>query len=200
MVAIKTISGTVLPYMRDNVDTDQILPKQFLTRITREGYGDYLFNDLRYQGGDKTRPDDTFVLNLPHYKGANILLAGKNFGCGSSREHAPWAISDYGFRAIIASSFADIFYSNCINNQIVPIVLEPATIEKIHTTIQKQPRTSVHINLTTQCVNFLDSSCHFDIANNHKTNLIKGLDKIDGLLDFAETVRAYEAKIPIWRR
>src|SRR5205807_4770553 len=126
MQPFKTHSGIVAPLQRENVDTDQIIPKQFLKRIERIGYGDFLFFDWRFNSQGHPNPD--FFLNGPAYKGASILLAGKNFGCGSSREHAVWALREYGFHAIIATSFADIFSTNCIKNGLLPAVLSPAEI------------------------------------------------------------------------
>jgi len=130
MQPFTTHSGLVMPMDRVNVDTDQMVPKQFLKALTRQGFGRILFYDWRYlQPGERPNPD--FVLNFPRYKGASILLARTNFGCGSSREHAPWAIGDYGFRAIIAPSYADIFYNNCFKNGILPVTLSDADIDQL---------------------------------------------------------------------
>src|ERR671939_344962 len=129
MQPFRTHTGLVSPLDRPNVDTDQIIPKQFLKRVERTGFGEFLFYDWRYTAGGG--PDPSFVLNEPRYKGASILLAGRNFGCGSSREHAPWALMDYGFRAIIAPSFADIFANNCMKNGIVPVALTEEEVEEL---------------------------------------------------------------------
>src|ERR671939_1839199 len=130
MEPFKTLTGIVAPLDRVNVDTDQIIPKQFLKRIERTGFGQFLFFDWRYLN-DGVTPDPAFELNAPAYQGATILLAGKNFGCGSSREHAPWALLDYGFRALIAPSFADIFYNNCFKNGILPVTLPEETVNAL---------------------------------------------------------------------
>src|SRR3984885_10072736 len=130
MKPFRTHSGRVAPLDRVNVDTDQIIPKQFLKRIERTGFGQFLFFDWRYLADGKT-PDPSFELNAPQLQGASILIAGKNFGCGSSREHAPWALEDYGFRAIIAPSYADIFYNNCFKNGILPVTLPDEQVETL---------------------------------------------------------------------
>src|SRR6058998_3416423 len=121
--------GTVAPLDRANVDTDQIIPKQFLKRIERTGYGQFLFYDWRFTTAGESNPD--FVLNQPRYAGASVLIAGRNFGCGSSREHAPWALADYGFRAVIAPSFADIFSNNCLKNRLLPVTLSEAEVDEL---------------------------------------------------------------------
>jgi len=127
--AFRKHAGLVVPLDRVNVDTDQMVPKQFLTWVTRQGYGRVLFYDWRYLDGERPNPD--FVLNLPRYRGASILLARANFGCGSSREHAPWAVLDYGIRTIIAPSFADIFYNNCFKNGLLPVTLSEAQVDDL---------------------------------------------------------------------
>lgn len=199
MTGISKISGTVQPYRHDNVDTDQILPKQFLTRVTKAGYGKYLFNDLRYINGKTGNDNPEFELNNPQYQGANILLAGDNFGCGSSREHAPWAIADYGFEAVIAPSFADIFYNNCINNQILPVALKDDEVKELFDLVTADPGTQIHIDLPQQVVEAAGQTYHFAIAENHKHNLLKGQDKIDAVLDIADKIRAYKSQVPAWR-
>src|SRR5215210_7656398 len=145
MNAFRRHTGLVAPLDRANVDTDQIIPKQFLKRIERTGFGEFLFYDWRYLRDG--RPDPSFVLNQPRYEGATILVAGKNFGCGSSREHAPWALLDYGFRAIIAPSFADIFANNCMKNGIVPVVLSDGEVAEITRRAQRQENYRVTVDL-----------------------------------------------------
>src|SRR6202163_2633373 len=143
-------TGLVLPFDRINVDTDQMVPKQFLKAQTRQGFGRVLFYDWRYLPGEKPNPE--FVMNHPRYKGASVLLARANFGCGSSREHAPWAILDYGFRAILAPSYADIFYNNCFKNGILPVTLPAETIEELFSRVMRHPKYSVSVDLESQLV------------------------------------------------
>jgi 3-isopropylmalate/(R)-2-methylmalate dehydratase small subunit len=145
-----THSGLVAPIDRVNVDTDQMVPKQFLKALTRQGFGRILFYDWRYLPGEKPNPE--FVLNFPRYKGASVLLARANFGCGSSREHAPWAIGDYGFRVILAPSYADIFYNNCFKNGILPAELTEAQIEELFQRTEKEPGYSLTVDLPSQTV------------------------------------------------
>src|SRR5579885_1299187 len=141
-------TGLVAPMDRVNVDTDQMVPKQFLKELTREGFGRILFYDWRYLPGEKPNPD--FVLNFPRYKGASILLARTNFGCGSSREHAPWGVKDYGFRALIAPSYADIFYNNCFKNGILPATLKEAEVDELFKRTEKEEGYSLSIDLPNQ--------------------------------------------------
>ncbi|MGC1383165.1 MAG: 3-isopropylmalate dehydratase small subunit, partial [Candidatus Acidiferrales bacterium] len=143
-------SGMVAPMDRVNVDTDQMVPKQFLKLLTRQGYGRVLFYDWRYLPGEKPNPD--FVLNQPRYKGSSVIVARANFGCGSSREHAPWAILDYGFKAILAPSYADIFYNNCFKNGILPVTLTNEQIDEIFKRTETQPGYSVTVDLENQVV------------------------------------------------
>src|SRR6185369_6748264 len=143
-------TGLVAPLNRANVDTDQIIPKQFLKRIERTGFGEFLFYDWRYDSNGQ--PDHSFVLNAPEYQGATIMVAGKNFGCGSSREHAPWALLDYGFRAVIAPSFADIFANNCLKNGIVPVALSEAEVAVLLKRAQDAPGYRVTVDLERRIV------------------------------------------------
>src|SRR4051812_11495746 len=149
MKAFVRETGLVAPLDRANVDTDQIIPKQFLKRIERTGFGQFLFFDWRYLADGKT-PDPSFELNAPELQGATILIAGKNFGCGSSREHAPWALENYGFRALVAPSFADIFYNNCFKNGILPVTLAEETVNQLIARAQKQPGYTLTVDLETQ--------------------------------------------------
>jgi 3-isopropylmalate/(R)-2-methylmalate dehydratase small subunit len=186
-----THSGLVMPLDRVNVDTDQMVPKQFLKALTREGFGRILFYDWRYLPGEKPNPD--FVLNFPRYKGASILLARANFGCGSSREHAPWGVKDYGFRAIIAPSYADIFYNNCFKNGILPAILREDEVEQLFQRTESESGYSLSIDLPSQTVK--DNYGHtfnFEIAPSRKEVLLKGLDDIGTSLLHADSIDAYE--------
>ncbi len=183
--------GLIMPLDRVNVDTDQMVPKQFLKLLTREGFGRILFYDWRYLPGEKPNPD--FVLNFPRYKGASILLARTNFGCGSSREHAPWGVKDYGFRAIIAPSYADIFYNNCFKNGILPAILTEAEVDQLFQHTESEQGYSLSIDLPTQTIK--DAYGHvynFEIAPSRKEVLLKGLDDIAQSLQHAKEITAYE--------
>ena len=191
-------TGIAAPLDQANVDTDQIIPKQFLTGVTRAGYGKHLFHDWRYLDLEEKEPNPEFSLNKPEHKGASILLARENFGCGSSREHAPWALADFGFKTVIATSFADIFYGNCINNQLVPVALPSAETDKLFAAVEDNPAIEITVDLPAQTVTFGGVSVSFDIAEHHKNNLIKGLDAIGQTLELTETIKAFEAKQPAW--
>ncbi|WP_373893464.1 3-isopropylmalate dehydratase small subunit [Virgibacillus sp. CBA3643] len=190
MEAIQEHKGLVYPLNRTNVDTDQIIPKQFLKRIERTGFGQFLFYNWRFDDDGNERAD--FELNKPKYQGASILLAGENFGCGSSREHAPWALLDYGFRVIIAPSFADIFYNNALKNGIIPIQLDESTLDQWMR--QAEDSTLVlDVDLEAQRIN--DGHQHevqFDIPAFHKEKLINGLDEIALTLKLEDEIEAYE--------
>lgn len=187
-----THSGLVQPIDRVNVDTDQMVPKQFLKALTRQGFGRILFYDWRYlQPGE--RPNPEFVLNFPRYKGASVLLARANFGCGSSREHAPWAIGDYGFRAIIAPSYADIFYNNCFKNGILPAILKEEEVEELFQRTEKEEGYSLSIDLPNQTISDRRGlSFQFEIAPSRKEVLLKGLDDIGTSLLRVDAIDAYE--------
>ncbi|BAU57714.1 3-isopropylmalate dehydratase small subunit [Halorhodospira halochloris] len=196
-------TGLVAPLDRANVDTDAIIPKQFLKSVKRTGFGPYLFDEWRYldhgePGMDCTnRPrNPDFVLNQERYAGASVLLARANFGCGSSREHAPWALQDYGFRAIIAPSFADIFYSNCFKNGILPVVLDEATVDKLFTAAYAEPGYSLTVDLRNQTVETpAGESFGFEVDPFRRRMLLEGLDEIGiTLTEHAEAIRAYEQK------
>ena len=184
-------TGLVAPMDRANVDTDQIIPKQFLKRIERTGYGPFLFYDWRYLDDGKT-PNPNFELNRPEVQGASILLARRNFGCGSSREHAVWAIENYGFRVVIAPSFADIFYNNCFKNGVLPIRLDEATVDELFRRASK-PGYTLTVDLN-QCRITGDQglSLTFDIDASRRHNLLHGLDDIALTLQHAEKIAAYE--------
>lgn len=187
--------GLVMPLDRVNVDTDQMVPKQFLKSLTREGFGRILFYDWRYLPGEKPNPG--FVLNFPRYKGASILLARTNFGCGSSREHAPWGVKDYGFRAIIAPSYADIFYNNCFKNGILPAILSEREVDQLFQQTESEQGYSLSVDLPTQTIK--DAYGHvynFEIAPSRKEVLLKGLDDIAASLHHASDIASYEKSHP----
>ncbi len=195
--------GLVAPLDRANVDTDAIIPKQFLKSIKRTGFGPNLFDEWRYldrgePGIDNSRrplnPD--FALNQPRYKGASILLARKNFGCGSSREHAPWALEDYGFRAIVAPSYADIFYNNCFKNGLLPIVLPEAAVDRLFHEVNAFPGFELIVDLPAQQVVSADGSLvyPFEVDAFRKYCLVNGLDEIGLTLQKADQIRDYEAR------
>jgi 3-isopropylmalate/(R)-2-methylmalate dehydratase small subunit len=186
--------GLVLPLDRVNVDTDQIVPQRFLRKIARTGFGPDLFANLRYIG-DTASPNPDFVLNFPRYSGATILLARANFGCGSSREHAPWALYDYGFRSIIAPSFADIFYSNCMANGILPVVLPDAVVGALFEQTQANPGYMLTVNLPEQVVITPKGDPHgFEVDAFQKDCMLRGLDSIGWTLQFEELIAAYESR------
>lgn len=202
MQAFTTHNGMVAPLDRENVDTDLIIPKQFLKSIKRTGFGPNLFDELRYldhgePGMDNSKrplnPD--FVLNQPRYQGASILLARKNFGCGSSREHAPWALLQYGFRAIIAPSFADIFFNNSFKNGLLPIILPEDVVAKLFDAVQAKEGYALSIDLARQKVIAEDGQeFGFDIDAFRKQSLLNGLDEIGQTLQKADTIKAFEAQ------
>lgn len=185
MKAFTKHTGLVAPLDRANVDTDQIIPKQFLKRIERTGFGQFLFYDWRYLPDGRENPD--FVLNDPRYQRASILVAGKNFGCGSSREHAPWALGEFGFRVIIAPSFADIFANNCFKNGMLPIVLDEATVQEL------MRRSKLTVNLETQTITDESGlSIRFMVNEFQRYCLLEGLDDIGLTLKHEDAIRAYE--------
>ena len=198
MIPFTVVTGAAAPLNRANIDTDQIIPKQFLKRIERTGFGDFLFYDWRFQEDGKTpRPD--FVLNKDNYKDAKILVAGKNFGCGSSREHAPWALSDFGFRAIIAPSFADIFFNNCFQNGMLPIVLPEETVEALVTFIENHPGSLLTIDLEKQTIGAEGfEQVHFDVDAFRKRCLLEGLDDIGLTLQNEKAIATFEQSRPDW--
>ena len=202
MKAFTKLTGLVCPLDRANVDTDAIIPKQFLKSIKRSGFGPYLFDEWRYSdvgepGMDCThRPLRTdFVLNQPRYQGAQVLLARDNFGCGSSREHAPWAIEDYGFCVIIAPSFADIFFGNCYKNGVLPIALPAATVDKLFKECADTEGYQLDVDLKKQTATTPSGeSFAFDITPHRKHCLLNGLDEIALTLQHADEIRDFEAK------
>ena len=202
MKAFRQIDGLVCPLDRANVDTDAIIPKQFLKSIKRTGFGPYLFDEWRYTsygepGMDcSTRPlNKDFVLNQPRYQNAQIMLARDNFGCGSSREHAPWSIENYGFQVIIAPSFADIFFGNCYKNGILPIVASSEVVDKLFKDCVATEGYRLKVDLESQTVTMPSGeSFTFDITPHRKHCLLNGLDEIGLTLQHADEIRAFEAK------
>jgi 3-isopropylmalate/(R)-2-methylmalate dehydratase small subunit len=202
MEPFTTFKAIVAPLDRNNVDTDAIIPKQYLKSIKRTGFGPNLFDDWRYldrgePGMDHSKriinPD--FVLNQPRYAGAGILLARKNFGCGSSREHAPWALLDYGFRVVIAPSFADIFFNNCFKNGILPVILSEAQVDRLFREVEATEGYILNVNLPDQTITLPDGDViPFDVDPFRKHCLINGLDDIDLTMQHADDIRAYEER------
>ena len=192
MQAFTKHTGLVVPIDRSDVDTDQLMPKQFLKRIERSGFGQFLFYDWRYLN-EKMTPNPEFVLNRPEYQGATILLSRKNFGCGSSREHAPWGLADYGFRVILASSFADIFYNNCFKNGMLPIRLSEETIEDLFKREAAGKPMSLTVDLEKNVItNGKGLSIPFEIDEFRKNCLLKGLDDIGLTLQLEDKIAEYE--------
>ncbi len=185
-------TGLVGPLDRVNVDTDQMVPKQFIKWLTREGYGRILFLDWRYLDDGKT-PNPEFVLNAPRYKGASVLVARANFGCGSSREHAPWALLDYGFRALLAPSFADIFYNNCFKNGILPVTLSDVQIDEVFRRVAAKEGYRLTVNLETQTVTD-DAGLRFEFQVDpfRRQCLLNGWDDIGLTLRVADRIAAFE--------
>jgi len=189
-----TETGLAVPLDRVNVDTDQIIPKQFLKRIERTGFGQFLFFDWRYRADGTPNPE--FVVNRPQYAGATVLIAGRNFGSGSSREHAPWALADYGFRAVIAPSFADIFYNNCFQNGLLPVVLPEDAVAEL-TRRAAEPGYRVTVDLE-RCVVSDEAgfAAEFTLDPFRRHRLLNGLDEIGMTLQEEAAIAAYEAQRP----
>ncbi|WP_368251798.1 3-isopropylmalate dehydratase small subunit [Enterococcus sp. 2201sp1_2201st1_B8_2201SCRN_220225] len=196
MKAFTVYKGKTVPFMNDNVDTDQIIPKSYLKRVDKKGFGEFLFDDWRYLPDRTANPD--FVLNEPQYKEATILISGDNFGSGSSREHAAWALMDYGFKAVIAGSFSDIFYMNATKNGLLPIALP----KEVRDTLAAFPAdVKITIDLPAQAVRTESEVWHFDIDSTWKDKLIHGLDEIGITLQDTDLITAYEqTKVPAYWR
>jgi 3-isopropylmalate/(R)-2-methylmalate dehydratase small subunit len=190
---IRILESTCVPLPLENVDTDQIIPARFLSATAREGFGENLFRDWRYDKTGKKNPE--FILNNPKYNG-NILVAGKNFGSGSSREHAVWAIYDYGFRAVVSSFFADIFKNNALNNGLLPVVVPEKFLDNLLSLIQRKPESIVRIDLEKQLITVLstEESFMFEINSYKKECLLKGLDDIDYLLSIKDLITSFETR------
>lgn len=195
MQKFQTITSTYVPLPIENVDTDQIIPARFLKATTREGFGNNLFADWRYDKEGNLKPD--FVLNNPTYSG-EILVAGKNFGSGSSREHAAWAIAGYGFKVVVSSFFADIFRNNALNNGVLPVVVSSNFLNSLFESVQKNPKATITVNLEAQTIrnNETGEQESFEINAYKKDCLLKGLDDIDYLLSNKDKIEAYEEKRP----
>ncbi|EOW9508320.1 3-isopropylmalate dehydratase small subunit [Vibrio cholerae] len=189
-------TGLVIPLDAANVDTDAIIPKQFLQKVNRTGFGKHLFHDWRFldDAGEKANPE--FVMNQPRYQGASILLARENFGCGSSREHAPWALADYGIRVMIAPSFADIFYGNSINNQMVPVRLTEQEVDELFSYVHDTEGATITVDLEALSVTANSKTYHFEIDDFRRHCLLNGLDNIGLTLQHEAKIAEYEAKIP----
>lgn len=201
MQAFTTLNSKALPLNRANVDTDAIIPKQYLKSIYKTGFGPYLFDDWRYlDAGDLSipvasrRPNAEFVLNHAAHAGAQVLVARENFGCGSSREHAVWALNDYGFRCVIAPSFADIFYNNCFKNGVLPVVLAADSVDALFQAIAADPTLPVTIDLSAQTVRWSKAEAGFSVDPFRKDCLLRGLDEIGLTLQNADAIRAYEVQ------
>ncbi|WP_026973452.1 3-isopropylmalate dehydratase small subunit [Aliagarivorans marinus] len=193
MEAYKKHSSVAAVMNRSNVDTDQIIPKQFLKKVERSGFGVHLFHDWRYLEDGSDNPE--FELNRPEFKGAKILVAGDNFGCGSSREHAPWSIADYGFNTIISTSFADIFFNNCFKNGILPIKVDTDTLKALMDEVEANPGIEITVDLAAQQITTPGGQAiSFDVDPFRKDTLLKGLDDIGWTLQFEDKISEYEVQ------
>ncbi|HDX8591684.1 TPA: 3-isopropylmalate dehydratase small subunit [Aeromonas dhakensis] len=198
MTGFKQHKGIVVPLDSINVDTDAIIPKQFLQKVNRIGFGKHLFHDWRFLDDAGEQPNPEFVLNQPRYAGASILLARENFGCGSSREHAPWALADYGFKTIIAPSFADIFYGNAINNGMVPVRLKEEEVDALFQLVAAQPGIEIEVDLEANQVRAGSLTFGFEIDEFRRYCLLNGLDAIGLTLQHEAAISDFEAKQPSW--
>lgn len=193
-------TGLVVPLDAANVDTDAIIPKQFLQKVTRTGFGQHLFHDWRFLDDAGQQPNPDFVLNKPRYRGATILLARENFGCGSSREHAPWALTDYGFKVVIAPSFADIFYGNSFNNQLLPVKLSDEEIDALFQLVDGNEGINFVVDLEAQTVEAGGKKYPFEIDSFRRHCMINGLDSIGLTLQHDEAIAHYEQHQPAFLR
>jgi 3-isopropylmalate/(R)-2-methylmalate dehydratase small subunit len=198
--AIKKILSTGVPINIENIDTDQIIPARFLKATSRDGFGKNLFRDWRYENDDEKKPRKDFALNDPRYSG-KILVAGKNFGCGSSREHAAWAIKDFGFDVVVSSFFADIFKNNALNNFCLPVTVSDEFLKELFNAIDSRPSTQIQVDLESQSIHFEGTDVtvkeKFEISPYKKTCLLNGYDDIDYLLSMKEEITAFEKKTAI---
>ena len=196
MQAFKTLNATAAPLRAENVDTDQIIPARFLTAVTKAGMGDGLFSSWRYNADGSPKAD--FVLNKPEYNGAEILVAGRNFGSGSSREHAVWALTEYGFRCVITPGFADIFYNNSLKNGLLPVALPEETVNMLLDLIEEEPEIKIGVNLEEQTVTLPDGQTHkFGIDPFRKICLLEGLDDLGYIMSKDEAIVRHEA-VPVY--
>jgi len=192
MAQFTSLTSRVVPLPVNDIDTDQIIPARFLKATDKKGMGDNLFADWRYHSDGSPKPD--FVLNRPGAAGCQILLAGDNFGCGSSREHAPWALTGFGFRAVISTSFADIFRSNALKNGLLPIIVDEPTHQRLWALVQDHPGVELSIDLATQALTFPGGSVTFPIDSFNKTCLLNGVDELGYILSFEKEIAAFEAR------
>ena len=198
MQEFKQHTGLAAPLDAANVDTDQIIPKQFLQKVSKLGFGKHLFHDWRFLDDAGEQPNPEFVLNAPRYQGASILLARENFGNGSSREHAPWALADYGLRAIIAPSFADIFYGNSLNNGLLVVRLKAEEVDALFTLVEANEGQTITVDLEHKQVRAGDLSFDFAIDEFRRYCIMNGLDNIGLTLQHGDAIDAFEAKQPAW--
>ncbi|MGV3001104.1 3-isopropylmalate dehydratase small subunit [Vibrio sp. E150_018] len=189
-------TGLVVPLDIANIDTDAIIPKQFLQKVTRLGFGQHLFHDWRFLDDAGKQPNPEFVMNAPRYQGASILLARENFGCGSSREHAPWALADYGIQVMIAPSFADIFYGNSINNQMVPVRLTESEVDELFEFVHNHEGAQITVDLEAMTVSANGKQYSFEIDKFRRHCLLNGLDNIGLTLQHADKITEFENSIP----
>jgi len=198
MEKFTTHTGLVVPLDTANVDTDQIIPKQFLQKTERVGFGQHLFHDWRYLDAQGTQDNPEFILNEAQYQGASILLTRENFGCGSSREHAPWALQEYGFKVIIAPSFADIFYANCINIGVLPIKLPEEQINRLFA-LAPNAQLTLTVDLTKNTISADDENFAFSLDSFHQYCLEQGIDSVGWTLQKLEKIEAFERNMPAWQ-
>lgn len=196
MSGFQTHTGLVVPLDAANVDTDAIIPKQFLQKVNRIGFGKHLFHDWRFLDDEGHQPNPDFVMNEPRYQGASILLARENFGCGSSREHAPWALADYGIKVMIAPSFADIFYGNSINNQMVPVRLTDQEVDDLFQFVHTNEGAQITVDLEALTIHANGKTYQFEIDEFRHHCLLNGLDNIGLTLQHESKIAIYEANIP----
>jgi 3-isopropylmalate/(R)-2-methylmalate dehydratase small subunit len=189
----KTLRAAALPFAGNNVDTDQILPARFLSRPRAGGFAQYLFHDLRFNDDGSEKPG--FVLNLPQYRESRILVGEQNFGCGSSRENAVWAVADYGFRVVVAESFGDIFFANCLKNGVLPVKMPPEVVDWLMSSLQERRNGAIEIDLAAQALTDLDDVAHhFDIDPFSKHCLLNGIDELDYTLSQMDKIDAFERR------
>ena len=193
MAQFTTLTSRVVPLPVNDIDTDQIIPARFLKATDKKGMGDHLFADWRYNSDGSPKAD--FVLNKPGAQGVQILLAGDNFGCGSSREHAPWALTGFGFRAVISTSFADIFRNNSLKNGLIPIIVDEATHKMLFDLVEEVPHVELTVDLASQTLSFPNGSVNFPIEPFNKTCLLNGVDELGYIMSFEKEIAEFEANL-----